>query len=32
MVRPRNGRPYLRTVADGSAPNNLDSMPECAHA
>lgn len=32
VVRPRNGRPYLRTVADGSAPNNLDSMPECAHA
>ncbi|GAA2710431.1 DUF3892 domain-containing protein [Micromonospora olivasterospora] len=31
VVRPKNGRPYLRTVADGSSPNNLDSMPECRH-
>jgi hypothetical protein len=31
VVRPKNGRPYLRTVADGSSPNNLDQMPEGSH-
>ncbi|MEV5767690.1 DUF3892 domain-containing protein [Micromonospora sp. NPDC052213] len=30
-VRPKRGRPYLRTVADDASPNNLDSLPECQH-
>ncbi|MEH0981862.1 DUF3892 domain-containing protein [Micromonospora sp. CPCC 205556] len=31
VVRPRHGRPYLRTAADDASPNNLDSLRECAH-
>ncbi|MFG2099750.1 DUF3892 domain-containing protein [Micromonospora echinaurantiaca] len=31
VIRPRTGRPYLRTVADDASPNNLDSLPECNH-
>lgn len=28
-VADHNGRPYLKTKADGYAPNNLLSLPEC---
>ncbi|MEH0972628.1 DUF3892 domain-containing protein [Micromonospora sp. CPCC 205546] len=31
VVRPKRGRPYLRTVADDTSPNNLDNLPECDH-
>lgn len=29
IVASRNGRKYLKTTADGDAPNNLLSLPEC---
>ncbi|MEQ8283762.1 MAG: DUF3892 domain-containing protein [Parvibaculum sp.] len=29
IVASRNGRKYLKTEADGDAPNNLLSLPEC---
>lgn len=28
-VASHNGRKYLKTIADGYAPNNLLSLPEC---
>jgi hypothetical protein len=29
IVAIRNGRKYLKTTADGEAPNNLLALPEC---
>lgn len=29
IVATRNGRKYLRTVADGDEPNNLLNLPRC---
>lgn len=31
VVATHNGRKYLKTVADGYAPNNLLALPECAN-
>lgn len=28
-VHPQNGKPYLRTVADGYSANNLDNLSSC---
>ncbi|MGW5672559.1 DUF3892 domain-containing protein [Micromonospora sp. NPDC003776] len=32
VIRPRQGRPYLRTAPDAASPNNLDNLRRCTHA
>jgi hypothetical protein len=31
VIASHNGRKYLKTTADGYAPNNLLSLPECSY-